>query len=136
MIVNPLIILIILFGAVLGFSNSVFESAHTNAIEVTSQAKVQPHSRSAVLDREDIGQEDVGNKVELLRLYYVSDGRLCTRTFCKEDIKAREQVKVNGYVCGIIVLCDGETAVSVDGRESAGSEGMQTEHSPSRISEI
>lgn len=115
-ILRPLVILIILFRAVLGFSPAVLELVHTNAIALTSQATIQSHSGPASASGENTRHQDIENTVELLRLYYVSDGRLYTRTLGKEDIKTREQLKVNGYVCGIIVLCDGETAVSVDGR--------------------
>jgi hypothetical protein len=50
-------------------------------------------------------------------IYRISNGKADSIAIPGEELRGRESISVDGYVCGIAVFCDPDVRVSVDGRE-------------------
>ncbi len=61
-------------------------------------------------------RDAIAGKIKLLTLYQVIDGKVHSSVVSKEDLVRGEPIKINGYVCGILTLCQQEMNVSVDGQ--------------------
>jgi hypothetical protein len=53
---------------------------------------------------------------EVLCLYTVVDGKFLPRVFLREELEKRDRLSVDGYVSGVVVLCEREMSVSINGR--------------------
>jgi hypothetical protein len=60
---------------------------------------------------------ELAEKVQLVRLYSISDGKLSHLIYRNQDLRGCSGLTVNGYVCGIVVLCEEDMAVDLDGQE-------------------
>ncbi|RJP26811.1 MAG: hypothetical protein C4520_00150 [Candidatus Abyssobacteria bacterium SURF_5] len=59
----------------------------------------------------------MADKVGLIRLYSVIDGKLIPIIYRKEDLKSMSRIEMDGYVCGIVVLCEEDMAVDIEGKD-------------------
>lgn len=58
----------------------------------------------------------MARRIKLIQLYRVDQGKSEKLVLTQNDLQARSLVTVDGYVSGIVALCEGEMAVSVDGQ--------------------
>ncbi len=108
---TPLIISAVLLFCILpAFSNSfAHESNHQPAV-CLAEAE-DPNSP------EQKGWGEVADKINLLRIYGITDGEMRSVAFTKEDLKARPKLTMNGYVGGIVILGEEEMSIRVDGQQ-------------------
>jgi hypothetical protein len=58
----------------------------------------------------------VAGRIKLIQLYRIDQGKSEKLVLTQEDLQTTSYLEINGYVSGIIALCEDEMAVSVDGR--------------------
>lgn len=67
--------------------------------------------------RTDPERRNVLEKVDMIYFHIVKDGKERTGFVTREDLKSGGPLSFDGYVCGIVVFCDEDMAVSVEGRK-------------------
>jgi hypothetical protein len=60
---------------------------------------------------------EIAAKIDFVRLYNVTNGKLHNTIYKKTDLKDSRGLTVDGYVCGIVVLCEEDMDVDIDGQE-------------------
>jgi hypothetical protein len=53
--------------------------------------------------------------IDLIRLYFVSDGEVRNSVFTGKELVAAEPLRVDGYVCGVVALCKEDMDISIGG---------------------
>jgi hypothetical protein len=59
----------------------------------------------------------VAERIHLIQLHRIHQGKFEKTVLTSSDLQTTLHLDVSGYVSGIVVLCDDEMAVSVDGRQ-------------------
>lgn len=95
---------LISFSACTGFSNTKASSLHVQSASVIGEP-LNSH------------ENDVIDKVEIVRIYSVLNGKPRNAVYRTQDLEKLSGLDVDGYVWGIAVLCDEDMAVDIDGQK-------------------
>ncbi|GAB4334442.1 MAG: hypothetical protein Kow0099_06480 [Candidatus Abyssubacteria bacterium] len=74
---------------------------------------------SAVSAPQPANSQRLIEKIKAIQLYCVDDGKLSEQVYLPEDLAAGKNLEVDGHVFGVIILCDDDVAVRVDGKETS-----------------
>jgi hypothetical protein len=110
MLKKAVVTIILSYGLVSFSACAAFSNTNTFSVQ-----QVQP--ASLVHGPLDSRGNDVVDKVEIVRLYSVVNGKPSNIMYRKKDLEKLPELDIDGYVWGIVVLCDEDMTVDIDGEE-------------------
>jgi hypothetical protein len=62
-------------------------------------------------------RQHIADGIDALMIYRIRNGKADSIVIAGKELRGREHIRIGGYASGVVVLCDPEMRISIDGRE-------------------